>query len=380
MNKMQRYIMVVLGMHRSGTSVITRGLNVLGVSLGDSMMPPVEGNNAKGFWEDVDINRLNIEMLNSIHSDWCHCSPIELNDVETLRNGGYFQRAVELLCHKTNSVLVFGFKDPRVSKLLPFWKEVFAYCKFNVSYILALRHPLSVVKSLAKRDGLDAKHGYLLWLGHIITSLTESEGNAVVIIDYDRLLKSTDRELKRVSAFSGLEIDPVQLNEYKREFLDAALRHTHYSLNDLILDADCPAIVREIYTVLLDVALEKIKLEDQELQNKIVRWLDEFKRLRSPLALLDKLWIENRESYQLLAERDIRITHLNQTLAERDTRITDLNQTLAERDSQIIRLDDEREHILASTSWKITKPLRISGCFLKKSYLCIRRFFSNYVR
>ena len=60
--KPQRLI-VVLGMHRSGTSAMTRGLQVMGVDLGDRMMPPVAGNNAKGFWEDIDLNALNIEML-----------------------------------------------------------------------------------------------------------------------------------------------------------------------------------------------------------------------------------------------------------------------------------------------------------------------------
>jgi hypothetical protein len=62
-------LIVVLGMHRIGTSVITRGLQVLGVELGNRLMPPFEGNNAKGFWEDVDINDLNIEMLRFLKRD-----------------------------------------------------------------------------------------------------------------------------------------------------------------------------------------------------------------------------------------------------------------------------------------------------------------------
>ena len=62
-------LIVVLGMHRSGTSAITRGLQVMGVELGDRMMPPVEGNNSKGFWEDLDLYALNIEILNNIGSD-----------------------------------------------------------------------------------------------------------------------------------------------------------------------------------------------------------------------------------------------------------------------------------------------------------------------
>ena len=61
MQKDKKIIFVVLGMHRSGTSAITRGLEVLGASLGNRLMPPFVGNNDKGFFEDVDINAFNIE-------------------------------------------------------------------------------------------------------------------------------------------------------------------------------------------------------------------------------------------------------------------------------------------------------------------------------
>ena len=62
-NAIKRLI-VVLGMHRSGTSAITRGLQVMGVGLGDRMMPAMP-DNVKGFWEDVDLNALNMEMLSA---------------------------------------------------------------------------------------------------------------------------------------------------------------------------------------------------------------------------------------------------------------------------------------------------------------------------
>src|SRR5215207_145920 len=137
-------IIVVIGMHRSGTSVIARGLQVMGVELGNKLMPPFEENNSKGFWEDLDINALNNEMLHSLKSDWHFLTPIHPSDVDTLCKNGYLQRAIELLREKTAGVKVFGFKDPRVAKLLPFWKDVFVHAQLNVSYVLVVRHPLSV--------------------------------------------------------------------------------------------------------------------------------------------------------------------------------------------------------------------------------------------
>ena len=94
-------LIVVLGMHRSGTSVITSGLQVMGIDLGDHLMPASEGNNSRGFWEDVDINRLNIEMLHFLEIDWHFLTPIQPADVDTLCKNGYLQRARQLLQEKT---------------------------------------------------------------------------------------------------------------------------------------------------------------------------------------------------------------------------------------------------------------------------------------
>jgi lipopolysaccharide biosynthesis protein len=386
-------LIVVLGMHRSGTSAVTRGLRTMGVSLGERMMPPIEGNNAKGFWEDIDLNALNIEMLGAINSDWHRLAPIEPIDVEILHKQGFLLRAVELLRKKVGNVPVFGFKDPRVAKLLPFWKVVFGD-QLDVSYVLAVRHPLSVSRSLAKRDGIEAEQSYLLWLDHVLTSLTGSAGNKRLIVDYDRLMQTPDRELMRVAKCAGLEIDPTELQNYKSGFLDQGLRHTVYEPNDLLLDYTCPPIVREVYTALLDVASDKIQLDDPSLQRKVECWVSEFNRLKSTLVLVDRLSTQMAVANRVMAERDGqvvslnqavaerdgqvaslnravaerdgRIASLNQAVAERDGRIAGLNQAAAERDGQIASLNGLIEEIVGSKSWRVTAPLRTVASAIRK--------------
>ena len=325
MNK--KRLIVVLGMHRSGTSAITRGLQVLGVGLGDRLMPPVEGNNDKGFFEDIDLNALNVEILQALGSDWHYLSPLEASDVTELRNKRYFFRAVQLLRQKVGDIPTFGFKDPRVAKLLPFWKDVFVHCQFDVGYVLAVRHPLSVVKSLAKRDGLDSEKSYMLWLGHVLISLSNTEGHKRVLVDYDRLMQTPERELERIAEYLELVIDSKELQCYKSEFLDEGLRHTVYDLNDLILENTCPPLVREIYTDLLDIAADKRRLDDVALQNHIALWINEFERLKSNLRLVDRL----------SGQKD----SLNKTVAERDGQIESLNQVLTWRDGHIAHQEKE---------------------------------------
>jgi len=116
----QPELVVVLGMHRSGTSAITRGLQALGVQLGDRLLPAHADANAKGFWEDVDVLALNMELLRAIGSDWDHVRPVGAAEVRLLRESGFAARAAQLLRSKMGSAARYGFKDPRVARLLGF--------------------------------------------------------------------------------------------------------------------------------------------------------------------------------------------------------------------------------------------------------------------
>ncbi len=341
----KKRVIVVLGMHRSGTSAVTRGLKVLGVDLGNNLLGPLVNDNVKGFWEDFDLMTLNIEMLSVIGSDWHYLAPIQPNDIEVLRKKGYFLRAVELLRLKIGNVPIFGFKDPRVAKLLPFWKEVFSQCQLDVSYVLTIRHPLSVVKSLAKRNGFDPGKSYLLWLGHVIASLSMTVNEKCVIIDYDRLMQSPDYELNRIAKNLNLAIDPTELQSYKSEFLDQVLRHTVYDPSDLSSDEASPPLIREIYSELLEAASDKKKVDDLSLHKKINIWVSEFERLKTPLTLLDKLT-------KTILERDGRIATLNQALVEiASSRAWKLVTVLRKIRTCLTPKDSYREH-LAKKVWR----------------------------
>ncbi|ACV64803.1 glycosyl transferase family 2 [Desulfofarcimen acetoxidans DSM 771] len=334
-------LIVVLGMHRSGTSAVTRGLQVLGVELGNRLMPPLEGNNDKGFFEDMDLYALNVEMLQSLGIDWHYLAPVEASDVDVLRKKGYFLRATELLRQKVCDVPVFGFKDPRVAKLLPFWKEVFIHCQFELGYILAVRHPLSVFKSLEKRDGFTSEKSYMLWLEHILTSLSGIEGYRCVPVDYDRLMHVPERELQRIAIGLELKIDADELLRYKTEFLDEGLRHTVYDLKDLLLDDTIPPIAYEIYTALNDVCAGKRRIDDIELKNQISLWSSEFYRIKSFLRLADKFSEQIVTLNQTVNERDFQINELSQAIADRDILLANLNQVVSERDGQILKLNQD---------------------------------------
>jgi lipopolysaccharide biosynthesis protein len=390
-------LIIVLGMHRSGTSAITRGLQALGANLGDTLMPPVPGDNDKGFWEDIDINALNIEMLKTVGGDWFSLTLVGMPDIELLRSEGFLLRATELLREKMNASAVFAFKDPRVAKLLPFWNQAAEHLRLNAGYVLALRNPLSVAKSLAKRDHLFAEHSYLLWLGHVLESLRGSEGKPRVMVDYDRLMQNPDVELGRVACALHLEMDAAEFEDYKTNFLDHQLQHTVYQPEDLWLDNACPPIVREIYARLLDVASDRTSIDDPVLGSEIRKWLQEFERFSASLKLADKQLERLTSQHQALAERDRDLATLTHSLSAYEARIDQLEKASEDQTRRIQAMrnvleqaDTERQDIKnlqkevsaltatieqysTSRSWRLTKPLRRLNAAICGAKLLLKR-------
>ena len=120
LKKGSRKLIVVVGMHRSGTSAITRSLLCTNVEIGNNL---IEGayDNEKGYWEDSDIVYLNEEMLKVCGETWDSLNSITEDQVEHLNKCGYNKKAVNLLTERISKYTNYVFKDPRMSKLLLFW-------------------------------------------------------------------------------------------------------------------------------------------------------------------------------------------------------------------------------------------------------------------
>ena len=181
-------------MHRAGTSVVARALQALGVDLGDSLMSANLNVNARGFFEDNDLVKLDDELLAACGADWKN---VALLDTLDWRGSAFVTartRARHLLEMRLSRSGQFGFKDPRVARLLPFWQGIFADMGVADAYVIALRHPLSVIDSLTARDALDVQRSGWLWLTHLVCALHYTAGRRRVVVDYDRLLAAPEHE------------------------------------------------------------------------------------------------------------------------------------------------------------------------------------------
>ncbi len=294
-------LFVVAGMHRSGTSAITRGLQVFGIPLGDKLFPSGY-DNPKGFWEDRDTLNLNEELLTTLGAAYDSLgliNKIDLNDVSIQR---LFQQAVALINDKLeqNNGL-FGFKDPRTSRLLPFWKEVFRTCECEVNYILATRNPLSIAQSLSSRNNFEIEKSYLLWLEHVIEGISETTHCNRIFVDYDNLMTDAGKELQKIALAFQLEIDPGELAIFVTEFLDQELRHSQYKESDIHNNDSVPQMVRDVYKTLNGLT-ETMEFDDADIRIKTEKWKQELNLLAPALDLADKLFNQLSAQNEILKE------------------------------------------------------------------------------
>lgn len=246
----QKKIIVVLGMHRSGTSAITRALVAVGVSAGDNLLPP-GADNPKGFWEDRDFVLMNERILEALDASYdslkllppgFECSPALAE---------LFLEAVLLLRGKLDTCELLALKDPRTCRLLPFWQRVFDHLQLQVDYMIAVRNPLSVARSLQRRNGFFERKSHWLWLQHYVSAVMATQDAKRLFVDYDALLAQPDAQLRRLAEAFGLQGDQAAVQEYIDTFLSSDLRHARYEARDLDVSPLAPDAVRRAYDLLM---------------------------------------------------------------------------------------------------------------------------------
>lgn len=388
-------IIVVLGMHRSGTSALTRGLETLGVSLGENLMPPAEGNNNKGFWEDLEIVALNDALLAQLGMNWHSLGSLHSShDWAALLEGPLAARAEQYLSEQTGRFALFGIKDPRMSRLLPFWKGIFRRCAIEPTFLICSRDPLSVAKSLARRDGFPKGKSYYLWVEHLLCGLLETQGFQTCVVSFDRLLSGPTEELRRIATGMGLPAPENQgLQEYSEHFLDMDMRHFQHAREELVLDPDLSGLATELYGLLGRLACDVILQDDLswrvELDSLQQRFLQLGPAYRLITVLNDQLGQREQSTLELracLAESDRLIRdaqseqeNLRRKLAEEQRLVQKLTGRNAVLGDQLAEKVHEVHAMRNSTSWRLTRSVRLASRLLKGQRPLVAGGTRNYL-
>ena len=157
---------VILGMHRSGTSAMSGMLSRVGFFMGNQLFKAQKGVNEKGFFENSAVVGINERLFDLLSSSWD--DPLFHNNPSICWTEAPFKEiyreAVSLIKKEYSDQLYWGMKDPRVSVLIDFWRTVLSEFAINLKYIIMIRHPAEVCMSLSKRDKFSADKSLSLWL------------------------------------------------------------------------------------------------------------------------------------------------------------------------------------------------------------------------
>ena len=251
---LNKILVVVLGMHRSGTSSAAGALVRLGAAAPQHLMAP-NADNERGFWESPIILDLNNAVLAAGGSDWKDWRKLNFAKIRKVDADALRARAKEALAEEFGDVGFAVMKDPRMCRLMPFWGPVFAEAKWSVRVLLPIRSPLEVSQSLTCRDGLSPAYGCLLWLRHVLDAEVETRGMARAVLDWPEFLGDRHKALARVSEQWDLiwphwhedglsEVDEFVSADLRRQRTSEAELEAHPAVNDL---------VRRTYAAMIDL-------------------------------------------------------------------------------------------------------------------------------
>jgi hypothetical protein len=224
MDNEQRRAILVLGMHRSGTSVLARLVNLLGATLPTDLYPP-DAQNPTGYWESQYLVGLNEWVLESASANWPNCLGFRPETVTWPTLVAVMRSLTEGIRRVFGEASFFVMKDPRLSLLLDFWVPALRSEGVEVSALITLRHPLAVARSLSMRNGFPVAQGVALWLRYMLAAEAGTRGLQRCVVAYEDLLTDWRGTVARAGREVGLTWPRTDVVEEVDAFLQPDLRH-----------------------------------------------------------------------------------------------------------------------------------------------------------
>src|SRR4051812_2057002 len=137
-----RLCILVVGMHRSGTSAVTRVINLLGASIARDLTPPQANNNERGFWESESIIRIHDELLIALGAAWDYPFQLPNNWLQSSFVQEAKRKLAERIIDDFADSRTLVVKDPRMARLLPLWLELLGELKIEPLLVVPFRNPL----------------------------------------------------------------------------------------------------------------------------------------------------------------------------------------------------------------------------------------------
>lgn len=352
---------LVAGVHRSGTSALTRVLSLAGAALPRTIMPPTKGN-ASGYFESQPIYEAQEQLFEAMGTSWDDLAPFPPADWrEQPWAEEWIDRFASLVTSEFGGSPLFVLKDPRICRLLPIWTAAFDRLGIVPAYLITLRNPLEVAGSLKREHGTRLHRALVLWLDHLISAERATRGSRRYFVPYPDLLDDWRRVLAEIERHLELALPPLSRGAEAEidGFLNPGLRHHVRSLDELKERSVVADWVRQTWAWACEAAAGRAP--SPAVLDDVAAALSDAQRVFGPLlaAERDDYLQRNRESREELARQE----KARQELSDELTRVQEAREQqsvlLAERDRELSRSSAWIRNLFgwaAKTRWGESPP------------------------
>lgn len=259
-----RAVICVLGMHRSGTSLVTRCLNLLGMSIGrkGSLLPPSDPDNPAGFWEHQGFIEINDAILERFGGSWHRPPELPAGWETSPQLSDLRGRAEKLIVEDFEDYRQWGWKDPRNSLTLAFWRQIVP----DMQCVVCMRNPLDVARSLSSRDGFSEEKSLELWMEYTLAASLNTSGQPRILTFYEDYFMNRERALERLATFLGRKVPTRHSERYRHieAFLQQELWHQKSSVLDLIEYNNLDLAAKSLYVMPWSLMFDEAQRKERE--------------------------------------------------------------------------------------------------------------------
>ncbi len=316
-------------MHRSGSSALSRVVNLLGATAPATLLPPGT-DNPRGFWESARLVSMHDELLQSAGSYWHDWRPLDPAWFRTPIAAEFKNRLKQGIESEFGDATLLVIKDPRICRMVPFWTELLTELEIEPVALTPLRNPLEVAKSLQTRNGFRLEKSLLLWLRHVLEAERDSRSLRRSFVSYESLLTDWRACLGRAASQTGLEWSGLssETEQHVDQFLTRDLHREMALEADLLTNPIAAGWVSSTYRLLASLIDDP---NDSSALNALDHICHEFEAAGHVIGGL--LRIEEEIAGRLRSE----LTMQGLYLTELQKEIGVLRQKIDELDSQLVQ-------------------------------------------
>jgi hypothetical protein len=371
---------IITGMHRSGTSLVSNLLQSAGVNIGDRLLDANVAN-PRGYFEDVDFYTYHEQLLHEQGQTYLHVD----QGFVFAPTPAAVEGARQLLDQRAGRPL-WGWKDPRTSLFLNFWHELLP----DARYVFVYRHPLDVLLSLLRRgefdnhpcpiSGVDAWQRY----NSRISKFYDEHPSQCVLVHIDGIVGRFEQLAEQLQ--QKLEL-PIKLDAaaWKQIFHAEELRsaayppealtvlekvapgiHTLYQQLESQADIPSPAETRESGQVVAQSLAALVQFAGElptppslPVRHGVLQLLISLLAPEPTEKMLGRSGEQARGAQKLIDWLWMKVRQLEGTISEQQANLTARQQELDCQARQVQALSAELDRIYRTKTWKMLKAIGV---------------------